>query len=296
MDFYRIECFLAAAETGSMTKAAEKMCVTQPAMSFQIRELEKELQLPLFIRDYNGIRLTEAGKIMQIGFVQIMDSYRRLLDKALSRAYGQVHLTIGYHGFINWAGIHSFIADFSARHPDIEVSIQQGQLKELADHLELGTLDVAFLELAELKDRDTLSSMSLFQEKTCFAVPQNHRLADRKTVIVDDLKNETILMNNHPSVSMNVLINNLIRSGIRQEQLRFVDQPDIALAMSVAGQGLTSLPISYQQESLPLHYVEYDTPYCSMSYHLAWRLNTENPAVRLFCGEVSRVEWPYLAV
>ena len=43
MDFYRIECFLAAAETGSMTKAAEKMCVTQPAISFQIRELEREL-------------------------------------------------------------------------------------------------------------------------------------------------------------------------------------------------------------------------------------------------------------
>ena len=47
MDFYRIECFLAAAETGSMTKAADKMCITQPAMSFQIREMEKELQLKL---------------------------------------------------------------------------------------------------------------------------------------------------------------------------------------------------------------------------------------------------------
>ena len=49
MDFYRIECFLAAAETGSMTKAAEKMCVTQPAISFQIRELERELQITIRI-------------------------------------------------------------------------------------------------------------------------------------------------------------------------------------------------------------------------------------------------------
>ena len=65
MDFYRIECFLAAAETGSMTKAADTMCITQPAMSFQIREMEKELQLKLFDRDHLGIHLTEAGKIMQ---------------------------------------------------------------------------------------------------------------------------------------------------------------------------------------------------------------------------------------
>ena len=108
-----------------MTKAAEKMCITQPAMSFQIREMEKELQLKLFDRDHLGIHLTEAGKIMQSGFIYIMDNYHRVLDRALSSSYGKVRLTIGYHGFINWAGVHSFIAGFSARHPDIEVTIIQ---------------------------------------------------------------------------------------------------------------------------------------------------------------------------
>ena len=47
-----------------MTKAAERMNITQPAMSFQIRELEKEVQISLFARDRNGIYLTEAGKVM----------------------------------------------------------------------------------------------------------------------------------------------------------------------------------------------------------------------------------------
>ena len=293
MDFYRIECFLAAAETGSMTKAAEKMCVTQPAISFQIRELERELQITLFSRESSGIRLTEAGKIMQTGFLHMMDSYRRLLDKALSCQYGKVRLTIGYHGFINWAGIHSFIAAFTRRHPEIEVSILQQQMKELADYLELGTLDVAFVETSELRDRSVLSSLALFQEKTCFAIPPSHPLAVKERVTVDDLRHETILMNNHPSVSMNELIGNLIRSGIQPDQFHFVDQPDVALALSVAGQGLTSLPISFRQDSIPLRYVEYDTPVCRMSYSLAWRSDTENPAVRLFCGEVSRTDWPY---
>ena len=141
MDFYRIECFLAAAETGSMTKAAEKMCVTQPSMSFQIRELERELQIPLFERDYRGIRLTEAGRILQTGFARILDSYRKLVDNALACAYGKLRLTIGFHGFINWAGVHSFIADFSDRHPEIDVIVMQQQWKELADYLEVGALD-----------------------------------------------------------------------------------------------------------------------------------------------------------
>ena len=294
MDFYRIECFLTAAETGSMTKAAEKMCITQPAMSFQIRELEKELQVSLFERDHMGIHLTESGKIMQAGFMHIMDSYRRLLNKVLENSYGKLRLMVGYHGFIDWAGLHSFIAGFSQRHPDIEVSILEQQCKELADYLELGTLDVAIVLTSELKDRNNLSAMPLFQEKTCFAVPRTHRLADKEKITIEDLRDETILMNNHPSVCMNELIDNLIRSGIRSDHLRFYDQPNVCLAMSVAGQGLTSLPISFQQHNLPLKYVEFDSPVCQVSHSLAWNSSTGNPAVKLFCGEARRVTWPYL--
>ena len=293
MDFYRMECFLTAAETGSIRKAADKMCMTQPAMSFQIRELERELQLTLFERDYSGVHLTEPGKIVQAGFMQILDSYRKVLDKALTCAYGKGRIAVGYHGFINWAGIHTFMADFSRRHPDIEVSITQQQMKELADDLELGTLDVAFLEEAELRSRGSLSSLALFQEKTCFAIPREHPLAAKEKITVADLENETILMNNHPSDSMGTLIENLERSGIRREQFRFVGQPDIALALTVAGQGLTSLPMSFRQEGLPLRYVEYDTPVCRMSYMMAWRSDTTNPVVRLFCTEASMVSWPY---
>ncbi len=293
MDFYRIECFLAAAETGSMTKAAAKMCITQPAMSFQIRELENELQLSLFERDHSGVRLTKAGKIMQSGFIHILDSYRRLLDSAIASAYGNIKLTIGYHGVINWAGIHTFIAGFSDRHPEFEVVVMQQQWKELADFLEIGAIDVAFLETSELAGRDSLASLQLFCERTCFAMRQSHHLAKRESVTAADIAGETILMNNHPSNSMNELIKNLIKSGIKDEQLHFFDQLDNALAMAAAGQGLTSLPISFRQDNIPLSYVEYDTPICHMSYSLAWNRNTENPAVKMFCGEVSREVWPY---
>ena len=205
MDFFRIECFLAVAQTGSMSKAAEKMCVSQPAMSFQIREMERELQIPLFVRDHNGVRLTESGKIMQTGFLHIMDSYRRLLDKALSKTYGKLRLTIGYHGLINWAGIHNFIAFFSERHPEFEVVVMQQQWSELADYLEIGALDVAFLETSELPDRDSLSALHLFNEGTCFAMRRSHPLASRERVTVKDIENDIILMNNHPYQFVNLL-------------------------------------------------------------------------------------------
>lgn len=112
MDLFRIECFLTAAEVGNMTKAAERMNITQPAMSFQIRELEKEVQISLFARDRNGIYLTEAGKVMKAGFTRILENYRRVLEDARACAYGRSRLTIGYHGPLGWAGTLQFIGAF----------------------------------------------------------------------------------------------------------------------------------------------------------------------------------------
>ena len=100
-------------------------------------------------------------------------------------------------------------------------------------------------------------------------------------------------MNNHSSTSMNALIQNLYDSGIGKEQFRFFDQLDVALAMAATGQGLTSIPLSFVQRDLDLAYVEYDSPFCHMSYSLAWNASTVNPAVKLFCEESSRVIWPY---
>ncbi len=224
-----------------------------------------------------------------------MESYRRLLNKIPKNSYDKMHLTVGYHGFINWAGLHSFIAVFSKRHPEIEVSIMEQQCKELADYLELRNLDVAILIDQELKNRQGLSSMSLFHEKTCFAVPNTHPLANRKKITIEDLKDETILMNNHNSTCMNELVDNLIRSGIPSDKFRFEEQPGVCLAMAVAGQELVSLPKSFQQNNLPLSYVDYDSSVCSISHSLAWNSSTQNPAVKLFCEEVSLVSWPFEA-
>ena len=293
MDTFRIECFLKAAELGNMTKAAERMNVTQPAMSFQIRELERELQLSLFERERSGIRLTEAGKVMRDGLVRIMDNYHRLLANARACAVGKQRLTIGYHGIVNWAGIHRFIAGFSGEHPDIEVAVLQQQWRELADYLEIGALDVAFLETKELKNRPALRSLPLFQENTCFALEPTHPLANRKKVCAEDLAGETILMNNHESDCMRELIERLYRSGLPRENFRFFDQLDVTLAMAAAGQGLTSLPVSFRLENSALSYVEFESPYCGMEYSLAWSATSESRAVELFCEAARAASWPY---
>ena len=293
MDLFRMECFLKAAELGSLTRAAERMRITQPAMSFQIRELEKEVQLTLFERAHGGVVLTEAGRVMRDGFMRILDSYYQLLDNARACTCGKRRLTIGFHGPIDWAGTNRFVAAFSERHPEIDVAVLQQQWRELADYLEFGALDLAFLETSELKNRRALAAVPLFRENTSFAVAASHRLAGRGSVRIEDLAGETILMNNHPSDCMTEIIDHLYRSGLAPEAFRFFDQPDTTLAMAAAAQGLASIPCSFERENSALRYVEYDAPACRMDYSLAWNPATDNRAAQLFVAEAQAAVWPY---
>lgn len=289
-----MECFLKAAEVGNLTRAAERMRITQPAMSFQIRELEKELQLTVFERERGGVVLTEAGRVLRDGFVRLLDNYHRILDSARACAYGKQRLTIGYHGPVNWAGVNRFIAHFSEHHPEIDVAIVQQQWRELADYLEFGAVDLAFLETSELPNRSTLASVPLFREKTCFALAPTHPLAGRESVRVEDLAGETILMNNHPSDSMTEIIEHLYRSGLPHEAFHFFDQPDVTLAMAAAGQGLASIPWSFRSANDALSYVAYDAAVCRMDYSLAWSSAAENRTAQLFVAEAKAASWPYL--
>lgn len=292
MDFFRIECFLTAAEAGNMTKAAERMNITQPAMSFQIRELEREVQLSLFSRDRNGIYLTEPGKVLQNGFARILENYRRVLEDARACADGRAHLTIGYHGPLGWAGILGFIGEFSEKHPEIEVAVFQQEFRELADYTEQGILDVAFLEASELVNRKQLNSQLLFRDSACFAVAPFHPLAACASVTADRIQGETILMNNHPSDSMSNLISRLVRSGIRKEAFRFFDRTEITMATAAAGQGIAVIPSSFRVENSALHYVEYDSDILTLHYAMIWKEGRKNRAIETFVEEAKKRTWP----
>ncbi len=276
-----------------MTKAAERMNITQPAMSFQIRELEKEVAVPLFDRDRSGICLTEAGKILQSGMTGILGTYERLLKDVHACANGKTHLTVGYHGPFGWAGLLQFIGEFSEKHPEIEITVSQHEFRELADYLEQGILDVAFLESSELVNRSQLASHALFRDHACFAVAPFHRLAARASVTSADIEGEKILMNNHPSNSMASMISLLVRSGIRPESFRFYDRTEITMTTAAAGKGIAVIPSSFRIEDSSLHYVDYESDVLTLEYAAAWNAEKESSAVRLFIYEAKRRVWPY---
>lgn len=293
MDIFRMECFIAAVDFGNLTRAAEYMNITQPAMSVQIRELEREVGFALLWRERNGVQPTMAGQLLRDGFARLVEGYHTLLDDVRFCAQGRARLTIGYHGPATWAGLPQFIARFSQKNPEIEIVLFQHQYKELVQYLELGVLDVVFVNLHETIDHPKLEILPLFREKTCFAISPEHPLAGKKALSYSDICEETVLMNNHSSVSMDHIIEGLLLSGIKRKNCRFFDQMEITLAMAASRQGIASLPRSFKTGNPALIYVDYDAETIDIRNCLAWNRDYKNPAVHTFINECRQVAWPY---
>lgn len=293
MDLFRMRCFIAAAEFNSITKAAEYLNITQPAMSFQIRELEKELGIKVFSRENKSLTLTPAGSVLKSGFIQILQSYRNLVDAAKTVSGNRNRLTVGYHGPIDWAGVPEFVSDFSRAHGDAEVVLYQQNWRELAESLRSGALDAAFLSVEEVPEGKDFSSIHLFTESTGFAISPRHRLAGKPSVTIDDIRGETVFMNNHPSACMDAIVDRLLESGIKKENVNFFEQMEMTLAMAASNQGIASIPKSFGTENSALKYIAYDTPVCWLSHWLASNNSLGNPLTPVFMSEAGKVSWPY---
>lgn len=92
MNQRQIESFLAVAETGNFTRAAERLYISQPAVSKQVLSLEDELGFSLLIREYHkDVQLTEAGKLYYDFFIKLQKNIRRYMSRrsSISRKYGE---------------------------------------------------------------------------------------------------------------------------------------------------------------------------------------------------------------
>ena len=271
MDLFRMKCFIAAAETGNLTKAAEKMSITQPAMSFQIRELEKEIQADLVVRSRGGITLTEAGRLTEYGFKRIIAGYERLVSEVRASGTEKKRLIVGYHGNVEWAGLNAKIAAFSEKYPHVEVAVVKQNWKELADYLEMGVVDCAFLEEHELNNRYALQSIPFLTDHPCVAMSPVHPLAGREIIYPEDLKDEKILMNNHASQSIDAMFELMRSIGVPEEHMVFFDNLETPMAMAAANQGLAVMPASFGFQSDVLRFIDYAVTGAEVRFVMAFR-------------------------
>lgn len=178
MDLRHLRYFVAVAEEGHVTRAAERLGIQQPPLSQQIKALEAELEVQLFRRKPRGVELTEAGESLLVDARRILGEVEGALLRARRTARGELgRLAVG---FTASAPFHPFVTrllrDFRSTHPLVTMTLEEMGSSELVAAVQAERLDVAFIRPA-VPPAEGLVFHELVQEPMVAALPANHPLA-----------------------------------------------------------------------------------------------------------------------
>jgi DNA-binding transcriptional LysR family regulator len=182
--------FLAVAEELHFTRAAERLYVSQPALSKQVRALERQLGVELFRRDRHGVALTEAGAALLPHARRVLDDWAQA---AVALSARRSTLVVGMSTSPGRGGLLPAIRSrFTAAHPDAELRVRQMSWDDPTAGLADEEADVAFVWLP-LPDADRYAWTVVAEEPRLVALPETHPLAARAELDFTDLADEPFL-------------------------------------------------------------------------------------------------------
>ena len=188
MDITALEYFKIIAESGSLTKAAHQLHITQPAMSAMLKKLEEELGVELFDRSPNRIHLNKAGEVTLVHVNTILRNVEQLKADVLSAARQSQTLSIAFCD----QGVRWFSAPrFSVAHPEVRVN---DDLYEGDDAVELLHERVYDLMVTPQKIQDaSIQSLPFLPDQVYLSVPEDSNLADRDSISIREIPAQALL-------------------------------------------------------------------------------------------------------
>ncbi len=187
MELRHLRYFAAVAEVEHVTQAAERLHVSQPSLSQQVRQLEAELGVPLLDRVGKRVRLTEAGQLFRDYATRILalsEAAALALRELEGLSRGRVRL--GVVQTVKAYLVPRVLAAFHRAHPDVFVGVEELSAQALEAGLREGTLDlgVGFVPGAD----PLLASESLFSEELVLVLNRRHPLASRRRLRLEELE------------------------------------------------------------------------------------------------------------
>jgi DNA-binding transcriptional LysR family regulator len=182
--------FVAVAEELHFSRAAERLHVSQPALSKQIRQLERELRFPLFRRDRRRVALTAGGEALLPAARRLLADWDAALAEAGARASEEGKLLrVGFQTSVGGGLYQAIAARFAELHPDWRLVLRLHEWSDPTGGLLDQSADVAFLWLPA-GAQDTIEVRPLRSERRYVALPAGHRLSRRKALQFADLLDE----------------------------------------------------------------------------------------------------------
>lgn len=242
MDLNVLRNFLKIAEYENITKAAEELHVAQPHLTRQLKALEQELDVELFIRERKRLHITDEGRFFKQQAAHIQD----LMDKTMAQLQDMKHglsgtLYIGASETMSVAYLPAWLEGFKKKYPDVKYNLWSGNSTDVTERLARNLLDVAFVR--EPFDTERYKSIHLLDEKWIAVMNPEHPLAkcQESVVTLEELSQEELLV---PTQRVKEIGSWLTEKGLPNHIICGFSPLMNAIAMAERNLGVAILPDS----------------------------------------------------
>jgi DNA-binding transcriptional LysR family regulator len=237
----QLDYFRAVGHIQHVTKAAQQLGISQPALSRAIANLEAEVGIPLFEHRRRSIRLTENGEVflryVERAFAIIEDGLSELKDLDEPKR-GKV--TIGFVRTLGYGFIPQLIRRFREQYPNVQITLVQNNSAGLEDEMKKGHLDLMFV--TQIGDEGAYHWDKLASQDILLVVPTSHRYANRDSVALSEIKDESFICFEEGH-ALRDLVNRIFKSAGIEPHISFeCDDGSYLIGFVTAGLGIAFLP------------------------------------------------------
>jgi DNA-binding transcriptional LysR family regulator len=241
MDTRQLAAFCAVVERRSFSQAADQLGVTQPAVSLQIRSLEKRLGLQLLDRSGRRVEPTEAGRRLYRSAQRLLAVEEQLLADLGEEAEGELAGTLEIGASTGPGGtvIPLALAEFQEVHPAVHVSLSVSDTQRVIEQVARREVELGVVGAAR-RHRGVVFE-PFFRDEVVLAVPRGHAFGDR-TVTLEELKGEPLILMQEGAGVRQVIDDELREAGVRLRDLDVrleLGLQESARSAVIAGHGVT---------------------------------------------------------
>jgi DNA-binding transcriptional LysR family regulator len=271
MNLNHLAVFHAVAEEGNVTRAAERLLISQPAVSKQVKELERALGAALFDRLPRGVRLTEAGAVLA-GYARRLFALAEEAEVAMGELRGlrRGRLRVGASTTIGVYLLPEVFVRFRRAYPEVQLQLEIAGSEALARRLAEGAIDIAYTE-GVIAGENLLASV-IMEDRLVAIAPAGHALARKRRVTARRLCEEPLVVRETGSGTQSLVERTLAERGLTVRPAMSLGSTEaikravasgvgvaivssLSVALEVRARKLAVLPIADLHLGRPVHRV-----------------------------------------
>ncbi|WP_063534208.1 LysR family transcriptional regulator [Burkholderia sp. MSMB1589WGS] len=286
MELRQLRYFIAVAEEMNITRAAQRLHMTQPPLSRQLQLIEDEIGLPLFERGARPLKLTDAGRVLYAQARRVLEQADELAPLTRRLAQAAERIVIGFVPSTLYGALPDVIRAFREAAPAVELSLIEMFTLEQLGALKGGRIDIGFGRLRF--DDEQLVREVLVEERLIAALPHGHPLAAPGAPIsLADIAGQTLIV--YPSTPRpsfaDQQLSALRDGGLAPAAVHEVRELQTALGLVAAQVGVSLVPESVEGVRVKgVVYRRLPEPVATSPIILSRRLHDESRATGLFCA------------